>query len=155
MLTIDLIAVGKVKSPWIIDGVAHYAKLLSKFATLNIVEVRDAAVKSISVQEALASEAEYIRKHLADRAIPILLDAAGKRRDSEQLADDLRKLQLSTSRIQFIIGGPFGIDRALKKTIKESLSLSALTLPHELCRIVLLEQLYRAFSILHGSKYHK
>ena len=155
MLQIEIIIVGKIKSDWIQSGLDHYAKLLSKFADTHFTPVKEADNASATTEQILAVESERIRKLLAPRAFAVLLDAEGKHYDSVAFSGLISHAKLANSKLQFIIGGAFGISADLKNDIKHHLSLSRMTFPHELTTVVLLEQLYRACSIEAGSKYHK
>ncbi len=154
MLTLEIIAVGKVKAAWIQSGIDHYSKLLGKYARLKLTVLRDAGTGQ-SVRDGLALEAGRIEAALDPRALTVLLDQAGEQISSERLARFLDKTQSRHSCVQFVIGGAFGLAKSLDQPGRQRLSLSPMTLPHELCQVVLLEQLYRALSINAGSAYHK
>jgi 23S rRNA (pseudouridine1915-N3)-methyltransferase len=133
---IVVVAVGRLRAPFA-DDVAHYAKLLSRYARLELVEVRDD---------------DGVGRRIPDRAFVSLLDPAGKTFDSESFAAFLEERRRSGGDLCCVVAGPFGgleLERA-----DQRLSLGPLTLPHQLARVVLLEQLYRAHKILAGEPYH-
>ncbi|UCD18510.1 MAG: 23S rRNA (pseudouridine(1915)-N(3))-methyltransferase RlmH [Candidatus Zixiibacteriota bacterium] len=156
MFKIHLIAVGKNKERWVREGVAHYAKLLGKFTDLSIIcipEIRK--TKNISETEVIRREIPLIEKRLS---LPyrIALAQTGKAYDSHRLARQLSKILTGHGGgCDVIIGGAYGLHRNIIEDCHEVLSLSPMTMSHQLIRVVFLEQLYRAFSILAGGKYHK
>lgn len=155
MLQIEIVSVGKIKFPWIQEGIDHYRKLLSKYAQLKLTVVKEADSAKLTPAEALELEAERINKAIAPRSYVILLDVKGKRLSSEQFSALISHIKLGSSQIHLVVGGAFGLSDELKRQYKDHLSLSTMTYPHELTIVVLLEQLYRACSIEAGSKYHK
>jgi len=153
---IRVIAVGKDKDRWVTDGCAHYEKLLSRFVTVQWVLVSPLkAASSLTPAQIKKREAERILKRF-EKGIHVALADAGEPADSPTLA---RRLQgwLIQGRgiVSFLIGGPYGLDDPVLQRADHVLSLSFLTFPHQLVRLVLLEQLYRALSIMHGTDYHK
>jgi 23S rRNA (pseudouridine1915-N3)-methyltransferase len=142
MLNIDIITVGKTKSPWVKEGVEYYRKLVGKYAALTLIQVKEADNARMKPEKAML-------------AYSIALDVSGDSLSSEQLSRLLESKKRDYSRMQFVIGGAYGLDAAVKKGTNTSLSLSKMTFPHELTEVILLEQLYRALSISAGSKYHK
>jgi 23S rRNA (pseudouridine1915-N3)-methyltransferase len=157
---INIIAVGKLKETWWVDACAEYRKRLSRYTTLAIDEVPDRAERSADdAALVLRDEAFRLRQKLAPRAsrsLLIMLDSGGKQYTSEQIAGLLREERdQGTQAIHFVIGGSRGIDAGLKKEADLLLSFGSITLPHKLARVVLLEQLYRAFRIINGEPYHK
>ncbi len=155
MLQVEIVIVGKIKSGWIQEGIDHYIKLLSKHATVKVTAVKEADSATMSVGQVLASEAERIRKAVQPRTYVLLLDVAGKQFDSEHFSRLISHVKLSSSQIQLVVGGAFGLSEELKQEYPHHISMSSMTFPHELTVVVLLEQLYRACSIEAGSKYHK
>lgn len=155
MVKIDIIAVGRDKDRWISDGSAHFEKLLSKFAQIKWIPV--AAEKGSSLSPALTrkAEGERIAARLG-KGLVVALHDKGLKCDSPQLAKKLESWLASCSgRITFLIGGAYGLSEQVLAKADIQLSLSRMTFSHQIVRIVLMEQLYRAFSILHGSDYHK
>jgi 23S rRNA (pseudouridine1915-N3)-methyltransferase len=133
---IVVVAVGRLRPPFV-DDIAHYTKLLSRYARLELIEVR---------------EDEWVSRRLPERAFVSLLDSAGQTLDSVAFSGFLEQRRASGLDLCFVIGGPFGgleLDR-----VDQRLSFGAITLPHQLARVVLLEQLYRAHKILAGEPYH-
>ncbi len=156
MLKIRLILVGKDKDAWVADGIAHYRKLLSRFASLDIVTLPGVkAASSLSPSEIMAKEHDQIVRKLG-KGFTVALADSGKKMDSMSFSKWLSKVQVSGSgELTFVVGGAYGLDKRLLDSADLILSLSPLTFSHQLVRLVLLEQLYRGFSILHGTDYHK
>lgn len=159
-MNIKIIGVGKLKEKYFKDGIAEYRKRLTKFAKVNIVEVPDEkAPESLSEAEMTqvkAVEGERILAKIADREWVIALAIEGKQRPSEQFAKEIADLATyGHSDITFVIGGSLGLSPAVMKRANDTLSFGRLTMPHQLMRLVLIEQIYRAFMINIGSPYHK
>jgi len=151
---IQIIVVGKLRQDFWRAAAEQYLGRLQHYAATSITEARDVLGRGRSESEAIAEESKEITRRLRPEALVILLDKDGKKFSSEQLAGLLKKeIEGGRRLLQFIIGGPAGVAPELRAGLR--LSLSAMTLPHELARVVLLEQLYRAFTILRGEKYHK
>lgn len=155
MLLLEVIAVGKVRPAWLREGIAYYRKLASKYARIEITAIRDSGTAHLDLARALSQESDEITTRLEDRAFVIALDEHGKTLSSIELAAFLQKGQQKHSHFQFIIGGAHGLAESTLGRAQLRLSLSAMTLPHEMCQMVLLEQLYRALSINAGASYHK
>jgi 23S rRNA (pseudouridine1915-N3)-methyltransferase len=156
-LHIDIIAVGKLKERFWEDACAEYLKRLGRYAKVAVNEVPDKSTKTEGNAEAvLKSEAQAIRqKHSADSYL-IALDSTGEQLTSEEFALLITKLQNeSVGKLTFLVGGSHGIEEGLKREADFLLSFGAITLPHNLARVVLLEQLYRSFRIINGEPYHK
>lgn len=160
MLTIHIITVGKDKERWITDQIDHFRKLISKYARLELTTVPESKYgKNIDIEKALAAEAEAIKSKLKGGYL-FILDNAGKKYTTEALAAEIQKLQVQGhSLMEFVIGGPFGLSSAIKSTRQKPgscpLSLSPLTMSHQISRVVLLEQLYRVLNLNAGGSYHK
>lgn len=156
MLKIRIIAIGKDKDLWVGDGSDHFIKLISRYAKVEfkiITNIKSSA--SLSPAEIKKQEATELLKHL-DKAYNIALSDAGQKYDSIKFAKQWQKILASSqSRINFIIGGPFGLDDEILHRADFKLSLSAMTFSHQIVRLVLLEQIYRAFSIINNTDYHK
>lgn len=160
MLKITIIAVGKIKEKYLKDAIAEYSKRLSRYCDLNIIEVADEkAPESLSPAEeeqVKKKEAEKISKKLRENSYIIVLDIKGEKLSSETFAAKLQDLQTSgVSNITFVIGGSLGLDSEIIKRASLKLSLSEMTFPHQLARLLCLEQTYRAFKINSGEPYHK
>ncbi len=156
MVNIHIIAVGQDKDDWVSGGLAHFEKLLSRYAKIKWTIVGSKNMSSsLSADEQKGREAKSIQKYLDGGTILALADS-GRQYDSLKFAQRLERI-LSQSRgeIKFIVGGPFGLDKAILELADEVISLSSLTYSHQIVRLVLMEQLYRAFSILRGTDYHK
>ena len=134
-MRIVVVAVGRLRAPFA-DDVQHYRKLLARHARLELIEVR---------------EDGQVSRRLPDRAFVSLLDRHGERLDSVELSRFLEARRQNGRELCFVIGGPFGLEL---KDVDHRLSLGEITLPHQLARVVLLEQLYRAHKILAGEPYH-
>ena len=159
-MKITVIAVGKIKEKYLKDAIAEYSKRLSKYCKLEIVEVADEKTPdnaSEVVEDAIRSkEAERILKYVKDDAFVITLEINGKQLSSEELADKIDKLGIQgTSHIIFIIGGSIGLGQEVLQKSNYALSFSKMTFPHQLMRVVLLEQIYRSYRIINGEPYHK
>lgn len=156
MIKINIIAIGKDKDKWVTDGCDHYLKLLKRFAKVEITalpHIKNAA--SLPPEELKKKEAEKIIAALSG-GLKIALSDSGIKKDSHQFSKWLiQKADRSGGKIDFVIGGAFGLDESVYKNCDYNLSLSPITMSHQIIRLVLLEQLYRAFSISHNTDYHK
>lgn len=152
MLTVNIVCVGNLKEKFWIDAQNEYAKRLSKFCKLNIIELFEQN-KFEDTEKILQIEGEDIIKHLNGKCI--LLDICGKESSSEEFARQMQNISLTCSVITFVIGSSYGVSKDVKDKIKDRLSFGRATYPHNLARIILLEQVYRCFMINSGSKYHK
>lgn len=159
-MQIQIISVGKLKEKYLKDAVAEYIKRLSRFCKIDIIEVSEEKVpETLSVQEeeqVRRREAEKIRNALSKNTFTIVLDLKGEQPESLQFSQKLSSWMLQgKSTISFIIGGSIGLDRQLVKEADYNLCLSNLTFPHQLARVILLEQIYRCFKIINNEVYHK
>ncbi len=156
MVKIHVIAVGKNKDDWVTDGIVHFEKLLSRYVKIKWSIINSPAISSsLSANEQKNREAKSIERHLNGGAIYALADS-GQQFDSIGFAKWLESmLAHSRGEIKFIIGGPFGLNKTILDRSDEMISLSRLTYSHQIVRLILLEQLYRGFSILQGTDYHK
>ena len=159
-MKITLITVGKIKEKYLKDAIAEYSKRLSKYCKLEIIEVADEKTPdnaSETVECAIRDkEGERILKYVKDDAFVITLEIEGKLLSSEELADKIEKLGIQgTSHIIFIIGGSIGLGKAVLEKSDFALSFSKMTFPHQLMRVILLEQVYRSYRIISGEPYHK
>ena len=156
MLKITIITLGNKMPSWVEIASREYSKRLSEFAQLNIIEIPLInRGKGQDLERIIDKEALKIKKHIPKSSYIIALDITGKYFSSDNLAANLDKLQLTNSNICFLIGGPEGLAPDIVTLSELRLSLSPLTLPHTLVRVVLLETLYRCFSILANHPYHK
>lgn len=159
-MKITLLTVGKIKEKFYTEAIKEYSKRLSRYCKLEIVEVADEkTVENASEhEEALirSKEGERLKKYIKDGAYVISLAIEGKQYSSEDFSKKLHTLGLhGESHIIFIIGGSIGLASEILKESKELLSFSKMTFPHQLMRVVLLEQIYRGFRIMYGEPYHK
>jgi 23S rRNA (pseudouridine1915-N3)-methyltransferase len=155
-LHIDIIAVGKLKERFWREACAEYLKRLGRYAKVAVSEVPDKSSRTEGSEKAvLRAEAALLQPRLGDSFV-VMLDERGRRFSSEQIAALMADWQNEgVAAVSFVIGGSHGIDAALKQQADLLLSLGAITLPHNLARVVLLEQLYRGFRIINGEPYHK
>lgn len=159
-MKITIITVGKIKEKYLRDAIAEYSKRLRKYCKLEIIEVADEKTPdnaSETVEEQIrAKEGERILKHIKDDAYVITLEIEGNQLTSEQFADKIESLGIQGhSHIVFIIGGSIGLGSEVLKKSDYALSFSKMTFPHQLMRVILLEQVYRGYRIISGSPYHK
>ena len=159
-MKITIVTVGKIKEKYLKDAIAEYSKRLSKYCKLEIIEVVDEKTPdnaSAVVEEQIrAKEAERILKYVKEDAYMITLEIHGKQLTSEELADKIEKLGVQgTSHIMLIIGGSIGLGEEVLKRSDFALSFSKMTFPHQLMRVILLEQIYRSYRIISGEPYHK
>lgn len=156
-MRITVVAVGKLKERFWADACAEYLKRLKAYARVTVTEVADVDPgRAGGVEAARAKEGEAILAALPETAHVVLMAIEGKQRSSEGLSRRLDELALSgRSDIAFVIGGSDGVSSAVYDRADETLSFGSITLPHNLARVVLLEQVYRAFKISRGEPYHK
>lgn len=156
MSKIKLIAVGNTKSPFLKHGELFYLKRLQRYTPAEWVAVKPQKVrKGRSTEEILSLEAQSIEKRFDPKDYIIALDIRGEEYDSEGLAARIERLSETRGHLCFVTGGPLGLSKKILHAADEILSLSKLTLTHEMSRLILLEQLYRAYTIIRGEKYHK
>ncbi len=159
-MNIKIIGVGKVKEKYFKAGIAEYAKRMERYAKFEIVEVPDEkAPETLSQAEmdaVMAKEGERILAKIKDREYVYALAIKGKERSSEEFAKEINQLATyGHSDITFVIGGSLGLSPAVLKWANTQISFGRFTLPHKLMRLVLAEQIYRAFTIINGLPYHK
>ena len=159
-MKITILCVGKIKEKFYRDAIAEYEKRLSRYCKLEIIEVADEKTpdnaSELVEQQIKEKEAERIEKYLKDGAFICALAIDGKQLDSVELSEKIEQLGTSgTSHIIFLIGGSLGMSEALLKRADMKLSFSKMTFPHQLMRVNLLEQVYRAYRIMNHEPYHK
>ena len=159
-MKITILTVGKLKEKYLKDAIAEYAKRLSRYCKLEIVEVADEkTVENASdVQETQIrdKEAERLMKYIREDAYVITLEIKGKLLTSEELSEKIDQLGIQgKSHIIFVIGGSIGLGNEILKRSDYALSFSKMTFPHQLMRVILLEQIYRSYRIINGEPYHK
>lgn len=152
MHPVSLLTLGKLRTAPLRDLEKHYLDMLRPYARLEVVELTEGKGDPA---RALAEEAERLRPRLRAARCPVLLDPGGPPRTSEAFAKWLGERLDRGESLAFALGSSHGFDPALKAEVREKLSLSPMTFPHDLTRVVFLEQLYRAFQILRGGPYHK
>ena len=148
-----IITVGKLKESYLKEAQEEYLKRLSRYTKIELIEVDDSKIDDRI--KALGEEKENVLRHINEKDYIITLEINGKELSSIELADKLDKTFISNSDITFIIGGSYGIHEDILKMTNFSLSFSKMTFPHQLFRILLLEQLFRSYKILNNEKYHK
>ncbi len=159
-MNITLVTVGKIKERYFRDAVAEYQKRISRYCKLDLIEVADEKTpdRASETEENLIKqkEAERVLKYVRENAYCIALAIDGKKYDSVALSGHLEGLALSgKSSLVFVIGGSLGLHEEVLKRADETLSFSDMTFPHQLMRVILLEQLYRCFRIRNHEPYHK
>ena len=156
-MNINIVCVGNIKEKFIEQAIQEYKQRISKFANVNIVEVKEEKLtKNYSLKDVeicVEKESEKILNQL--KGYSILLDIDGKMLSSVELAKKMENIFLTNSTINFIIGGSYGVSEKLKNSVNFRLSFSKLTFPHQLFRVNVLEQIYRAFTIINNITYHK
>lgn len=150
---IKIITVGKVKEKFFRDAIFEYQKRLQKYTKLELIEVNDVSFDNPTL--ILEKECLSIEKYIASTDFVITLEIEGKELDSVTFAEQIEKWQMQYSNICFIIGGSYGLHQKIKTRSNFSLSFSKMTFPHQLFRILLLEQIYRSYRILNNESYHK
>jgi len=159
-MKITIVCVGKVKEKFFREAVSEYEKRLSRYCRFDIVEVADEktleGAGSLLEEQIREKEGRRILEKLREDAFVCTLEINGKRLSSEELARWMEKLTVGgTSHIMFVIGGSLGLHESVSRRADLRLSFSDMTFPHQLMRVILTEQVYRAFRIIHGEPYHK
>ena len=159
-MKITILSVGKIKEKYLSDAIAEYAKRLGRYCKLNIIQVQDEktpdSIHESQRQLILEKEASRLMSHLDDSSYLIALAINGKQLSSEELAEKINILGLNgKSSITFVIGGSLGLSEEILSRADMLLSFSKMTFPHQLMRVILLEQIYRGFKIINREPYHK
>jgi len=159
-MKITIVAVGKIKERYLKEGIAEYSKRLSRYCDLRIVEVADEpapeGISAAQEEQVKSREAARVLDKVKDGDYLVVLDVKGEKKSSEEFAEVLKNCMVSgNSSITFVIGGSLGLAPELIKKANMRLSMSDMTFPHQLTRLILLEQVYRAFKIIYGEPYHK
>ncbi len=159
-MKISILCVGKVKEKFYRDAIDEFAKRLSRYCKLDIIEVTDEKTpdqaSETEVRQIKEKEGERLLKNIKDDAYVIALCIDGKQLDSEELSDKMEKLGISgNSHICFVIGGSLGLADEVIRRADYKLSFSKMTFPHQLMRVILMEQIYRAYRIMNHEPYHK
>lgn len=150
---IKIICVGKIKESFYREAIIEYQKRLSKYTKLEVIELPD--ITTSNIEENIRKEAIMIQKYIGPKDYVITLEIEGTQVSSEKFAQKIDAIYQTNSTITFIIGGSYGLSQNIKQMSNWSLSFSKMTFPHQLFRIVLLEQIYRAYKINHHESYHK
>ncbi|MBE5744387.1 MAG: 23S rRNA (pseudouridine(1915)-N(3))-methyltransferase RlmH [Clostridiales bacterium] len=157
MVKINIVCVGKIKEDYFASAVQEYLKRLNRFAKVSVIEVKERNITQEPSQgeilEILKREGEEIKKHLSGYVIALAIE--GEKVSSESFSKKIQAIKDKQGEITFIIGGSYGIDSSVKALSNEKISFSAMTFPHTLMRVILVEQIYRAFTIMEDGKYHK
>ena len=159
-MKIKIVTVGKLKEKYLKDGIAEYSKRISRFAKLEMIELADEKTpdkaSEIENQKILETEGARILSKIGERDFVLVLAIEGKTFSSEEFSKQLEEASIKGySTLTFIVGGSLGLAPSVKNRANLSVSFGRLTLPHQLMRLVLVEQIYRAFTIQQGSPYHK
>ena len=149
---IRIICVGKIKEKYFTDAIKEYQKRLSKYTKLEIIEVQD---YDGDISTILKKESEQILKHLNDKSYIITLEIEGNNLDSVEFSKKIDNVLINNADITFIIGGSYGLSDEIKNKSNYKLSFSKMTFPHQLFRVMLLEQIYRSYRIINNESYHK
>ena len=157
-MKINIIAVGKIKEKYLKEAIDEYKKRLSKFCSLNIIEVEECVAKTeneASIKKSIEEEAKNIISKIRNEYV-IVLDIDRKEYSTIEISEKMKEIMVSgVSEISFIIGGSYGLSEVVKKKANLRLSFSRLTFPHQLFRVILMEQIYRVFKIGNNEPYHK
>lgn len=155
-MNINIICIGKIKEKYILDGIQEFSKRLQAFGKLKVFELKEDgndSNRNISIEKESKAILETLEKN---KGFKILLDISGKNFSSEEMANHIEKITVNgDSTINFIIGGSYGVSDEIRKISDLRLSFSKMTFPHQLMRLILIEQIYRWFSIIKNTKYHK
>jgi len=159
-MKIKIVTVGKLKEKYLKDGIAEYSKRISRFATVEMIELADEKTPDRASDSENAKilyvEGNRILSKIGEREFVVVLAIEGKTLSSEEFSKQLEQASINgSSTLTFVIGGSLGLSKEVKKRANLSVSFGRLTLPHQLMRLVLVEQIYRAFTIQQGSPYHK
>lgn len=159
MLTINIICVGKIKEKFLKAAIDEYSKRLSKYCKLNILELPDEKIPeklNPNIENEIKSkECTNIINHIKKDSYVICLDLTGKELSSEQFSKNIENISMQSSQITFIIGGSLGLNQQILSLVNQQICFSKMTFPHQLIRVFLLEQIFRAFKISNGETYHR
>lgn len=151
---LKIVAVGKVKEKFLTEGILEYSKRINAFDKFQITEVKEFNLKDI--KRNMQDEAKAILQEITDKDFVITLEIKGKTLSSEELADEITKIKnYHSTSLVFVIGGSNGLDQEVINRSNFHLSFSKMTFPHQLMRLILVEQIYRAFTIINNQEYHK
>ena len=159
MLNINIVCIGKIKEHYLKSAIEEYSKRLSKYCKLNILELPDEKIpdklnNSLAL-EIKSKESNNILNHLKKDSYLIALDLTGTEYSSEDFSKNIEKISMENSSITFVIGGSLGMTDSLLNICNKKICFSKMTFPHQLIRLFLLEQIFRAFKISNGETYHR
>ncbi len=159
MLNVNIICVGKLKESYLRDAIEEYSKRMKPLCKLSVIELPEERVgenpSAAEIQKTVAAESDRILQKLGKSDYVVAMCIEGRNISSEELSQKLEEIQQLAGTVDFIIGGSWGLSDALKARADFKLSMGRMTFPHQLFRVMLLEQIYRAFQISRGTKYHK
>lgn len=150
---IKIVCVGKIKEKYFKEAINEYIKRIGKYTKLEIIEIND--LDRLNIADILKKEGEAILKHIKDRDYVVTLEIEGIKMNSIELASKIDNMLFKNSNITFVIGGSYGLSDEVKNRSNFKLSFSDFTFPHQLFRVILLEQIYRSFKINNNESYHK
>lgn len=154
-MNLTIISIGNKLSPWELDGINYYTKQLKNKININFINIKGQQHPKRSIEEVLKLESDQIIQKIPEESYLISWDSDGDGVCSEKFSKILENSMSNNLKICFVIGGSFGLDKNILKKSQKVLSASNFTFPHRLFRIILIEQIYRAFSIINNSPYHK
>lgn len=150
---LKIITVGKIKEEYLNDAIDEYKKRIGKYTKIEIIEVKDSSFDDINKN--IETEKELIEKYIDSKDYLITLEIEGRQLTSEEFANKMDNIFIVNSNITFIIGGSYGLSKDIKEKADMHLSFSKMTFPHQLFRVLLLEQIYRSYKIINNESYHK
>lgn len=150
---IKIVVVGSIKEQYLKDAIEEYKKRISKYTNIEIIEVKDEGL--VEESKAMKLEEEKIMKHINEKDYLITLEIEGKQFTSMEFAEKINNILIENSNLTFVIGGSYGLTDNIKSKARLHLSFSKMTFPHQLFRVLLLEQIYRAYKINNNESYHK
>ena len=154
-MNLTIISIGNKLSPWELDGINYYTKQLKNKININFINIKGQQHPKRSIEEVLKLESDHILKKIPDDSFLISWDSSGDKIDSKEFSKVIENSMTNNLKLCLLIGGSFGLDKNILKNSQRVLSASNFTFPHRLFRIILIEQIYRAFSIINNSPYHK
>lgn len=155
MMKIKIVSVGSIKEKFLKDAISEYLKRLTRFAKIEIIEVDETKIQNKSEEQVKKEEGERLLKRIGQDEFVFLLDLKGELITSEVLAQKINDLiNKGISPLTFVIGGTLGLSEEVRKRANIKLSISKMTFTHQMCRMIILEQIYRAFKIINNEEYH-
>lgn len=150
---IKIITVGSIKEKYLKEAIEEYTKRIRKYTNIEIIEVKDEGL--VEENKAISMEGIKIQKYLNQKDYIITMEIDGKEMTSIEFSEKINQILIENSNIVFIIGGSYGLSQEIKNQAKLHLSFSKMTFPHQLFRVMLLEQIYRSYKIMNNESYHK